>query len=49
MPDKTPPGKKYPSFYEKAVPITLVIVVIAIVILLIIIIAVFFDVLPGAR
>ena len=32
--DRRPPKRRYPSFYEKAVPIALVIIVVAIVILL---------------
>jgi len=48
MPKLPPSGRKYPSFYEKIVPIALAIVVIAILILLIVIFAVFFQLLPGA-
>lgn len=48
MPNQPPPKRKYPFFYEKAVPIALVIVFVAILILLIVIFAVFFHLLPGA-
>jgi len=46
--DHRPPGRRYPSFYEKAVPIALVIIVAAIVILLLIIVGVALGLVPGA-
>ncbi len=41
------PKRRYPPFYEKAVPIALVVIVIAIVILLLIILGVALDLFPG--
>jgi hypothetical protein len=41
------PKRQYPPFYEKAVPIALVVIVIAIVILLLIILGVALELFPG--
>jgi hypothetical protein len=43
----TSPKRRYPSIYEKVVPIALVIIVVAIVILLLIIVAVALGLFPG--
>jgi hypothetical protein len=42
------PKRQYPPFYEKVVPIALVVIVIAIVILLLVIVGVALGLLPGA-
>ena len=51
MPKETPPPTKrrYPRFYEKAVPIALGIIAIAIIVLLLIIIGVALGLFPGVR
>jgi hypothetical protein len=46
---RTPPNRRYPPFYEKAVPIALGIIVIVIVVLLLIIVGVALDLFPGVR
>jgi hypothetical protein len=43
----TPPKRQYPPFYEKAVPIALVIIVFIILALLLIIFGVALDLFPG--
>jgi hypothetical protein len=50
MPDQdkpTPPKREYPSFYEKAVSIALVVVVLIIAVLLLIIFGVAMGIFPG--
>lgn len=52
MPDKdrdSPPKRRYPAFYEKAVPIALAFIVIVIVVLLLIVVGVALGLFPGAR
>jgi len=42
-----PPKRQYPAFYEKAVPIALVVIVLGLVVLLLIVLAVFAGLVPG--
>jgi hypothetical protein len=44
-----PPKRRYPAFWEKAVPIALTVIVLAIVLLLVVVFAVATGLLPGAR
>jgi len=44
-----PPKRRYPAFWERAVPIVLVVIVLAIVLLLVVVFAVATGLLPGAR
>ena len=44
-----PPKRRYPAFWEKAVPIVLGVIVFAIVLLLVVVFAVATGLLPGAK
>jgi hypothetical protein len=45
---KTRPKREYPPFYERVVPIALLIIVVAIAILLIVVLGVLLGLFPGA-
>ncbi len=45
----TPENRRYPPFYEKAIPIALVLIALVILVLLVAILAVILGVFPGAR
>jgi len=45
--DHPPPKRQYPAFYERLVPIALIVIVVVIVILLLIILSVALGVFPG--
>ncbi len=45
---KTRPKREYPPFYEKAVPVALLIIVVAIAILLVVVLGVLLGLVPGA-
>lgn len=47
--DHTPPKRRYPPLYEKAVPIALGIIAVVIVVLLLVILGVALGLFPGAR
>jgi hypothetical protein len=44
-----PPKRRYPAFWEKAVPIVLAVIVLAVVLLLVVVFAVATGLLPGAK
>ena len=44
---RTPPERRYPPFFEKAVPIALGIIAVAFVVLLLVIVGVALDLFPG--
>jgi hypothetical protein len=46
--NSSPSKRQYPPFYEKVVPIALVIIVVAIVLLLLVVLAVLSGLFPGA-
>ena len=51
MPDQKeggPPRRQYPAFYEKAVPIALILIVLAVVVLLLVVLVVVLGLCPGA-
>ena len=51
MPDQKeggPPRRQYPAFYEKAVPIALILIVLAVLVLLLVVLVVVLGLFPGA-
>ena len=46
--DVDPPRRQYPAFYEKAVPVALILIALAVVVLLLVILVVVLGLFPGA-
>jgi hypothetical protein len=47
--NREPPKRRYPAFWEKAMPIALVVIILAIVLLLVVVFAVATGLLPGVQ